>query len=595
MAFGGFRRRRASLRKIIPDREWALLDDLTVELNRLRQEEKKASQLLLNAMTVKAGHGSDIKMNWNDADGDHAYLFTMNGNSKSAKAGRDMVAHQLDDIRADMFIASSRIRDWYERNYKRLKGGRITLMDRAKEWLQGARFVIREVNDVARFVQGDDFLEAALIRSSPIHKRVYAELEAWRAPLLGTSKERVRVVEAKAVVRLDKPKQEKEREEEPKEETPKKFAPPPSARKKKRDVPATVHSSRKDAIITAFNGWDVPLRPKGHTERYDATRYAFAMETYTKAGDVVPRAKDIASRLGVPFTEISISQSEKNTLYVDIPIPPAERKAVLLKDVDFSPHKNEAFIGIDMEYNPVWKSLEDLTHTLVAGTTGSGKSAFMRSFLCSLIRTSTPETLRLLLIDPKMGAEFSAFSASKFLWKPVVDNPDNVPDAMESVYTEMMERFETIKAANAVKISEYNASLAEGQKPMFELLVVLDEAASVFAKKAYDKETQEKLEFHASKIAQMARAVGIRLMFATQRPTKNAIPTNILGNLPTRVALHVDSPMNSRLILGEEHGEAANLLGNGDMLFDVSPDGLRHLQGAFITPKDVEKLVGKAN
>lgn len=174
----------------------------------------------------------------------------------------------------------------------------------------------------------------------------------------------------------------------------------------------------------------------------------------------------------------------------------------------------------------------------------------------------------------------------------MADDPDEIPEAMRFAYEEMKRRYEIIREAGKVKLSDYNESVPEKNR-MPELLVVMDEVAAVFAKKTYEKEEQESLEYHTKKIAAQGRAAGVRLLFATQRPTKDCLPTNILANLPTRVALHVDNQMNSRLILGEEHGEAANLIGNGDMLFNVAPDGVRHLQAAFTATEVAEKEISK--
>lgn len=596
-----FGRGRKNPRLMIPDREWRLLDDMIVELNRLRQDEKKATQLLVNAMTVKAGHGSDLNMKWRDGDGEHVYGFTMNGNSKSAKAGREMISRQLDDIRAEMFTVTKSIHDWHERNSSRLRDGRITLKDRFFEWIGNVKYVMKELNEIAFEVQGDDFLEAALLRESPIRKKVMARIEARNVAWIEAGKEEsceLGISDAPVIdvpVQEEKPvKQEKStpvKLEKPELPVKKKSEYRPSDNKKSSSgTSANLHRQRKSVIITTFNGWEVPLLSNGHREMYDAVRYAFRMEPYTKSTEVTSRAKDIASRLAVKSVSVSLSETEKNTVYIDVPIPPKERKPVLYKDIDFEGHQNQAYIGIDMGFNPVWKTLEELSHMLVAGTTGSGKSAFMRTFICSLIQTSTPDSLNLYLIDPKMGAEFHMFSASRYLWKPVVDDPDMIPEAMEYTYDEMNRRYEVIRAAGKVKLADYNESVSEKEK-LPELLVVMDEVASVFAKKTYGKEEQADLEFHTKKIAAMGRAAGVRLLFATQRPTKDCLPTNILANLPTRVALHVDNQMNSRLILGEEHGEAANLLGNGDLLFNVAPDGVRHLQAAFLDPDGAEKLV----
>ena len=281
---------------------------------------------------------------------------------------------------------------------------------------------------------------------------------------------------------------------------------------------------------------------------------------------------------------------------VGIEIPNAKRQLVSIRSVIESPEFKEATapltiaLGKDTTGNPVVTNLAKMPHLLIAGATGTGKSVCLNSILASLLFRNTPHTLRLLLIDPKR-IELSLYEGIPHLIHPVVTDVKKATKALQWAVAEMEHRYELMAQFNARNIEGYNKKVSEGQrspeeedyKPLPYLVVIIDELADLMM--VASREVEE----HITRLAQMARAAGIHLVLATQRPSVDVITGLIKANIPSRISFQVSSKIDSRTILDAPGAET--LLGSGDMLF--LPPGtakLQRIHGAFISDREVQRI-----
>ena len=220
-------------------------------------------------------------------------------------------------------------------------------------------------------------------------------------------------------------------------------------------------------------------------------------------------------------------------------------------------------------------------HLLVAGTTGSGKSVFINTILTSLLYKFSPENLRLILIDPKM-LELSVYNDIAHLLTPVVTEPKKSIIALKWVCKEMERRYSLMNDQNTRNLEGYN-EMAEEKMPY--IVVVIDEMADLMMTAG------KEVEHYVQRLAQMARACGIHLIMATQRPSVDIITGSIKANFPSRISFQVANKYDSRTVLGEIGAE--QLLGNGDMLMSKYGGNIIRYQSAFITDKEVNKLINE--
>jgi S-DNA-T family DNA segregation ATPase FtsK/SpoIIIE len=274
---------------------------------------------------------------------------------------------------------------------------------------------------------------------------------------------------------------------------------------------------------------------------------------------------------------------------VGIEVPNLEVAAVRLRDVLESPaFQREASplavaLGKDVAGAPVVAALDRMPHLLIAGATGSGKSVCINAIIASLLFRATPDRVRLLLIDPKV-VELGQYDGLPHLLAPVVTDPREAYGALTWVIREMEGRYHRFAERGARDITRYNALLDEGEEPLPYVVVVIDELADLMMV------ASTKVEDAIARLAQMARAAGIHLVVATQRPSVDVITGLIKANIPSRLAFAVSSQVDSRTIL--DSGGAEKLLGRGDMLF--SPMGAAkpiRAQGALVTEGEVEALI----
>jgi S-DNA-T family DNA segregation ATPase FtsK/SpoIIIE len=284
---------------------------------------------------------------------------------------------------------------------------------------------------------------------------------------------------------------------------------------------------------------------------------------------------------------------------VGIEVPNRRRAGVYLKELishdDFWCHKSPmAFaLGKTIEGEPFYGDLSKMPHLLVAGATGTGKSVCINAIICSILYRMKPDQVKFLFVDPKR-VELALYQDIPHLLAPVVSDPKRAAGALAWVVEQMEERYETLVEFGQRNIDGYNALVAdpsrsrktEGKKllHMPHMVIVLDELADLMVVSRTD------VEENVQRLAQMARAVGIHLIVATQRPSVNVITGVIKANFPARIAFQVSSKADSRVIL--DINGAETLLGRGDMLFHPggAPKPVR-IQGCFVSEAEVERLV----
>lgn len=324
------------------------------------------------------------------------------------------------------------------------------------------------------------------------------------------------------------------------------------------------------------------------------TRYELQPEMGTKVSRITGLADDI--KLNMAAADIRIEAPIPGKAAVGIEIPNEGRDSVCLKELlmskELKNHKsNLAFpAGKDIAGKVVVADIAKMPHMLIAGTTGSGKSVFTNSILMSILYRTTPEDVRLIVIDPKV-VEFQVYNKIPHLLYDVVTDPKKAAGILNWAVAEMTSRYNKFAKAGARDIGSYNAKVESGQldgeepaEKMPQILIVIDELADLMMVAA--KEVEEAI----CRLAQLARAAGIHMVIATQRPSVDVITGLIKANIPSRVALTVASGTDSRTII--DMNGAEKLLGNGDMLF--YPAGYVkpvRVQGAYVSDEEIFETV----
>ncbi|HEY6674173.1 MAG TPA: DNA translocase FtsK [Rubrobacteraceae bacterium] len=313
------------------------------------------------------------------------------------------------------------------------------------------------------------------------------------------------------------------------------------------------------------------------------TRYELRLGSGVKVGKVRNLQQDIAYALAA--TEIRILAPIPGKSAVGVEVPNTRPAKVTLGDIFLEyPEGNDwtlpVGLGKDISGRAVFFDLADMPHLLVAGTTGSGKSVMLNALLTSLLLSTDPREVKMVLVDPKR-VELTHFARIPHLITPVVTDVKKAANALSWAVSEMERRYEVLEGMGARSLDGYNA---RSEKPMPYVVIVIDELADLMMQAA------AKVEDAVIRIAQKARAVGIHLVVATQRPSVDVITGMIKANIPSRVAFAVSSQVDSRVILDSAGAEA--LLGMGDMLFKpVSALRPSRVQGAFISEGEVGRVV----
>lgn len=319
------------------------------------------------------------------------------------------------------------------------------------------------------------------------------------------------------------------------------------------------------------------------------TRYELQPNAGVKISRITGLADDIALRLAT--TGVRIEAPIPNKAAIGIEVPNKTRGSVCLRELidseDFAeqPSRLTVALGRDISGQIVTADLASMPHLLIAGTTGSGKSVCTNSMIQSILYHSSPEEVRMILIDPKQ-VEFSMYNGIPHLLVPVVTNPRKAAGALGWAVTEMINRYNTFTENNVRDIKSYNklAKSSDTLQTMPLILIVIDELSDLMM--AAGKEVEDAIV----RLAQMARAAGMHLVIATQRPSVDVITGLIKANIPSRLALTVASAVDSRTIL--DAGGAEKLLGRGDMLFHPVglPKPLR-VQGCFVSDDEIAAVV----
>ena len=344
------------------------------------------------------------------------------------------------------------------------------------------------------------------------------------------------------------------------------------------------------------------------------TRYELSPAPGTKTQRVIGLADDIARSMSALSVRVAVVPGQN---VIGIELPNTDRQTVLLRDVfdhDNWQDRSAALpmaLGMDIAGHPVVADLARMPHLLVAGTTGSGKSVGINGMILSLLYTHTPETCRLIMIDPKM-LELSVYDGIPHLLTPVVTDPGKAVTALKWTVREMENRYRNMSKLGVRNIDGYNQRLSEARrkgetlsrrvqtgfdaetgKPIYEeealdlsplpfIVVVIDEVADLMLVAGKD------IEAAVQRLAQMARAAGIHVVMATQRPSVDVITGTIKANFPTRISFQVTSKIDSRTILGEQGAE--QLLGRGDMLYMEGGGRIVRVHGPFVSDAEVEDV-----
>ncbi|OGH13715.1 MAG: hypothetical protein A2687_02905, partial [Candidatus Levybacteria bacterium RIFCSPHIGHO2_01_FULL_38_26] len=317
------------------------------------------------------------------------------------------------------------------------------------------------------------------------------------------------------------------------------------------------------------------------------TQYALQIALGTKVSKITSLSNDLALRTEAPTGQIRIEAPIPGRSLVGIEIPNRSLEVVTLKTMLSSSvmHKNKSrltvSLGLDVSGNPVVADIAKMPHVLIAGTTGSGKSVLVNSFISSLLFRASPAEVKLILIDPKR-VELTGYNGIPHLMTPVIVEVEKILASLKWAMDEMDRRYKTFAERGVRNIEGFN-ELA-GFQSLPYIVILIDELADLMAFAPVE------VEDAIARLAQMARATGIHLVVSTQRPSVDVITGLIKANIPCRIAFNVSSMVDSRVIIDMPGAE--KLLGRGDMLY-IPPDQAKptRIQGAFVSEKEVRKLV----
>ncbi len=323
------------------------------------------------------------------------------------------------------------------------------------------------------------------------------------------------------------------------------------------------------------------------------TRYEIQPPAGIKVSRIVGLADDIALSMAAP--DVRIEAPIPGKAAVGIEVPNREVSMVYLRELletpDFqqAPSRITVALGKDIAGNPVVADLARMPHLLIAGATGSGKSVCLNTIIASILFKATPDEVKFLIIDPKM-VELATYNGIPHLVSPVVTDPKKAATSLRWAVKEMERRYELFAAAGVRDVTRYNelcssqGTVTRSQAPLPLIVIIIDELADLMMVAPAD------VEDAVCRLAQMARAAGIHLVVATQRPSVDVITGLIKANIPSRISFAVSSQIDSRTIL--DMAGAEKLLGKGDMLFFPvgAPKPIR-VQGAYLSDQEVEALV----
>ncbi|MFI5121828.1 MAG: DNA translocase FtsK 4TM domain-containing protein [Vicinamibacteria bacterium] len=339
------------------------------------------------------------------------------------------------------------------------------------------------------------------------------------------------------------------------------------------------------ALLESLRHFGVEARLLGTVSGPHVSRYELQLAPGTKVSKVAQLKDDLAYALA--STDIRILAPIPGKKAVGVEVPNQRRRLVRLGDLYMERPKGAspllAWLGKDVSGQAVSADLAQMPHVLVAGTTGSGKSGCINAILTSILMHASPNEVRLVLVDPKR-VELNHYERVPHLLTPVVTNPRLAANVLANLIGEMESRYAVMSEARARNLVELNRARKKAGRPTLpHILCVIDELADLMMV------APAEVEDSIIRLAQKARAIGIHLVLATQRPSTDVITGTIKVNIPSRIAFAVASQVDSRVIL--DGGGAETLLGQGDMLFrPVGTSKMNRIQGAFVTEEEIARV-----
>jgi DNA segregation ATPase FtsK/SpoIIIE, S-DNA-T family len=341
------------------------------------------------------------------------------------------------------------------------------------------------------------------------------------------------------------------------------------------------------ALLESLRHFGVEARLLGTVSGPHVSRYELQLAPGTKVSKVAQLRDDLAYALA--STDIRILAPIPGKKAVGVEVPNTRRRLVRLGDIYADPPRGSSpllcWLGKDVSGQSVSADLALMPHVLVAGTTGAGKSGCINAILTSILMHASPNAVRLVLVDPKQ-VELNHYERIPHLLTPVVTNPRLAANVLANLIGEMESRYSVMSAARARNLVELNrARIKAGEPPLPHILCVIDELADLMMV------APAEVEDSIIRLAQKARAIGIHLVLATQRPSTDVITGTIKVNIPSRIAFAVASQVDSRVIL--DGNGAETLLGQGDMLFrPIGTSKMSRIQGAFVTEDEIARVCG---
>ncbi|MCH5189299.1 MAG: DNA translocase FtsK [Oscillospiraceae bacterium] len=390
---------------------------------------------------------------------------------------------------------------------------------------------------------------------------------------------------------IDDENLEFEEDEEGEEETPYMLPTLECLRKPNNDSKADFEAELKQnatKLVDTLKSFGVETRIVGIERGPSVTRYEIQPAAGVKISKITNLTDDIA--LNLASSGVRIEAPIPNKSAVGIEVPNKNRNMVTLREVidqgQYREAKSKLTVGLgkDVAGNFIYSDIAKMPHLLIAGTTGSGKSVCLNTMIVSLLYNATPDEVKLLMIDPKQ-VEFTIYNGIPHLLVPVVSDARKAAGALGWAVSEMLQRYKKFSDNNVRDISGYNSICeSEGLKKMPQIVIFIDELSDLMM--AAPNEVEDSI----CRLAQMARAAGMHLVIATQRPSVDVITGLIKANIPSRIALSVSSQIDSRTIIDSVGAE--KLLGNGDMLY--YPVGIPkpiRVQGCYLSENEVAEVV----
>ncbi len=348
--------------------------------------------------------------------------------------------------------------------------------------------------------------------------------------------------------------------------------------------------SNGERLIAALDSFNVSATIVGVVPGPTVTRYELSPAPGVKISKFTNLADDLALHMAAP-SGLRIEAPIPNKAAIGIEIPNRNKTTVTFREsIDNDKFKKSksrlsVALGKDISGNPMFCDLAKMPHLLVAGTTGSGKSVCLNSMIVSILYNATPDEVKILLIDPKQ-VEFGVYNGLPHLLVPVVSDPRKAAGALGWAVTEMLTRYKTLNANGVRDIAAYNSLCDERDDlvKMPQIVIFIDELADLMT--VAPSEVEDSIQ----RLAQMARAAGMHLVVATQRPSVDVITGVIKANIPSRIALTVKSYVDSKIII--DTAGAEKLMGNGDMLYyPVGVPKPVRIQGCYLSDGEIEKVV----